>query len=153
MRSVLLIPAALQAVAMLWDEGWFHRRRGLPRWERLGHPIDTASVAACYGWLLVSRPTEPNALAVYVALAALSSLLVTKDEFVHRHLCSAGEQWVHSILFLLHPTVFLAFGILWWTGAPRWMFAAQLGLSLAFMIYQLVYWSLPWKRTPARADR
>jgi len=23
------------------DEFYFHRRRGLPRWERLAHPLDT----------------------------------------------------------------------------------------------------------------
>ncbi len=149
MRAWLFAPAALQALAMLVDEGWFHRRRGLPRWERVGHPIDTASVALCYGWLLWRRPHEPGALPVYVALAAFSCLLVTKDEFVHARHCGAGEQWLHALLFVLHPIVFLAFGALWWGGLDPLAITAQFALTLAFMAYQIAYWSPPWKRTPA----
>ena len=149
MRALLLAPAALQALAMLFDEGWFHRRRGLPRWERLGHPVDTASVALCYGWLLLRRPDEPGATAVYVALAAFSCLLVTKDEFVHARHCVPAEQWLHAVLFVLHPIVFLAFGLLWRSGAGAGPVAAQLALTVAFMIYQLAYWSLPWTQPPA----
>ncbi|MCU0687347.1 MAG: hypothetical protein MUF34_34730 [Polyangiaceae bacterium] len=147
-RVWLLAPAAAQALAMAVDEGWFHRRRGLPRWERVGHPIDTASVALCYGWLLARGPGDPGALETYVALAALSCLLVTKDEFVHARHCAPGEQWLHAVLFVLHPVVFLAFGALWREGAPAGLFAAQLALTLAVMMYQIAYWSLPWKRSP-----
>jgi hypothetical protein len=149
---ILLVPAALQALAMLVDEAWYHRRRGLGRWERLGHPVDTASVALCYAWLLATRPGEPRALPVYVALAFASSLLVTKDEPVHARQCRPGEHWLHAVLFVLHPIVFVAFGALWWSGA-RAIIATQLGLTIALMVYQLVYWSLWWKpepRIPAR---
>jgi hypothetical protein len=149
MRAILLAPAALQALAMFVDEGWFHRRRGLPRWERVGHPVDTASAALCYGWLLLRRPGEPGALAGYAALALFSCLLVTKDEFVHARHCAPGEHWLHAVLFVLHPVVFAAFGALWWSGAPPGLFALQLALTLAFMTYQIAYWSLPWKRTRA----
>ena len=48
----------LQGLAMLVDELLFHRRRGLPRWERIGHPIDTLSVLACYGVSLWLPPTQ-----------------------------------------------------------------------------------------------
>jgi hypothetical protein len=152
MLIVLLVPAALQALAMLIDEAWYHRRRGLPRWERLGHPVDTLSVALCYAWLLARRPDEPYALHVYVALAFASSLLVTKDEPVHARHCEPGEHWLHAVLFVLHPIVFVAFGVFWWSG-DVWIITAQLGLTIALMIYQLVYWSLWWKpepRIPAR---
>jgi len=38
MRALFLVPAALQALVMLGDEGWFHRRRGLPRFVDIrGH--------------------------------------------------------------------------------------------------------------------
>jgi hypothetical protein len=152
MLAVLLVPAGLQALAMLIDEGWYHRRRGLPRWERIGHPVDTLSVALCYGWLLASRPEEPRALPIYVALAFASSLLVTKDEPVHARRCEPGEQWLHAVLFVLHPMVFVAFGVIWWWG-DRWVIAGQLALTLALMLYQVVYWSLLWKpgqQNPAR---
>lgn len=153
MLAVLLVPAGLQALAMLIDEGWYHRRRGLPRWERIGHPVDTLSVALCYGWLLASRPEEPRALPIYVALAFASSLLVTKDEPVHARRCEPGEQWLHAVLFVLHPIVFVAFGVIWWSGLDPWVIAGQLALTLALMSYQVVYWSLLWKpgqQKPAR---
>jgi hypothetical protein len=152
-RALLLAPAALQAAAMLVDEGYFHRRRGLPRWERVGHPIDTASAALCFAWLLLRAPGDPHALDVYVALAAFSCLLVTKDEFVHARLCAPAEQWLHAVLFVLHPVVFLAFGLLWRRGDAAGLVAVQLALTLAFLTYQLAYWSLPWKRPPPAPAR
>jgi hypothetical protein len=42
----LFIPFALQMCCMAVDEVHFHRQRGLPRWERLGHPLDTLTVCA-----------------------------------------------------------------------------------------------------------
>src|ERR1041385_4830968 len=133
---VLVVPAVLQAMAMAADELIWHRRRGLPRWERIGHPIDTLSAAACYGWLCAVPPDRASALAVYVALAAFSCLLVTKDEPVHAKLCGAGEGWVHAFLFVLHPIVFLAFGVLWMSGAHPWLVRLELAATLAFAAYQ-----------------
>ncbi|HEX4335137.1 MAG TPA: hypothetical protein VH062_04445 [Polyangiaceae bacterium] len=144
---VLLVPAAVQAAAMLVDEGWFHQRRPLPRWERIGHPLDTLTTVACYGWLAVARPGAVADLRIYVALALFSCLFITKDEFVHARLCQPGETWLHAVLFVMHPVVFLAFGALWWSGASHVFVAAQFVLSISFAIYQVVYWNLPWKRT------
>src|SRR5438105_13033611 len=97
-----LIPFILQAIAMIFDEGYFHIRRGLPRWERIGHPVDTLSVIACMGFVLFV-PFSTSTLVGYIALAAFSSILVTKDEFVHKHHCPATEQWLHALFFTLHP--------------------------------------------------
>ncbi|MBU6446621.1 MAG: hypothetical protein KGQ49_04415, partial [Verrucomicrobia bacterium] len=77
-----LFPFALQAICMLFDESYFHIRRGLPLWERIGHPIDTLSVLICMGFVLWV-PFSKETLIVYILLAAFSSILVTKDEFVH----------------------------------------------------------------------
>jgi 2-polyprenyl-6-hydroxyphenyl methylase / 3-demethylubiquinone-9 3-methyltransferase len=144
MRALLVVPLALQAVAMAVDEGWFHRRRGLPRWERIGHPLDTLTIALCLGWLLIAGPD-----AVYVALAVGSTLFVTKDEWVHARHCSPGEQWLHAVLFALHPVVLAMFALLWWQGATT-ILAVQLALVLAFGVYQVVYWNRP--RAAVRAD-
>jgi 2-polyprenyl-6-hydroxyphenyl methylase/3-demethylubiquinone-9 3-methyltransferase len=141
MTFALAIPLALQGLAMLVDEGWFHRRRGLPRWERIGHPLDTLTIALCLGWLVVVRPDLSSALPVYVGLAIFSTLFVTKDEPVHARLCGAGEQWLHAILFVLHPVVLAAFGLLWWTGHTT-ILAGQLALTLAFCGYQVIYWNV-----------
>ena len=148
MTALLLAPALAQAIAMAIDEGWFHRRRGLPRFERLGHPVDTASVALAYAWLAAAAPTRAHA-GVYAALALGSCLLVTKDEWIHARACTPGEHWLHAILFVLHPIVFAAFGILWWTGHAVPVEAA-LAAALAFAAYQLIAWSPPWRR-PSRA--
>ena len=139
--ALALVPVALQGAVMLVDEIAFHRRRGLPRWERIGHPLDTLTVALCVAWLVATRPGS-GALTVYAALAVFSTLFVTKDEWVHARLCSAGEHWLHALLFALHPIVFAALGALWWTGEHRAVLAVQLGLVLALGAYQVVYWNL-----------
>lgn len=140
-------PALLQAAMSGFDELWYHRRRGLPRWERVGHPVDTLAAALCYGWLAVARPAQPHALAVFCVLVAVSCALVTKDERVHAGRCVAGEHALHAWMFVLHPIVFTAFGIWWWLGGARWPIEIEFGLSLAFMTYQLAYWSILWKPT------
>jgi hypothetical protein len=145
MLALLLLPAGLQALAMAIDEWVCHRRRGLPKWERIGHPLDTLSVAVCYGWLLVTQPSEPNALLVYVGLSALSCLMITKDETVHAKVCDAQESWLHAVLFVLHPIVFMTFGLIWRTGEHREIIALQCALTVAFAVYQITYWSLVWK--------
>lgn len=138
MLAACLVPVALQALAMVVDEGWFHRRRELPRWERIGHPLDTLTIALCLGWLLVA---ESHVLPVYVVLAIVSTLFVTKDEAVHARECGAGEHWLHAVLFALHPIVLAAFALLWWRG-ERTILAGQLVVTLAFMTYQVVYWNV-----------
>lgn len=139
--ALLLAPLVAQAAVMLADEGWFHRRRGLPRWERIGHPVDTLSVAVAYAWLVATAPTREN-LAVYIALAVVSCVVVTKDEWVHARVCTPGEHWLHAVLFVLHPVAFGAVGALWWTGGHGAIVGGQLLLTIAFGIYQLVYWRL-----------
>jgi hypothetical protein len=132
-----------QALAMFIDERTFHRRRGLPRWERVGHPLDTMTVLGCYVWLATAKPSAKS-LVVYVALVVFSSLFVTKDEPLHARRCSPGEHWVHALLFVLHPMVLLGAGWLWWAGRLTFL-VVPLVLTAAFAIYQIVYWNGPWR--------
>jgi hypothetical protein len=116
---------------------------------------------ACIGWTLVETPTR-SAAGVYAALAIVSCLFVTKDEFVHARRCTAGEHWLHAVLFLVHPLILASVALLWVAGHPaagtiweslpdsatavrilRWQFAA----TSAFGIYQAAYWNLPWIRS------
>src|SRR6188472_1939364 len=90
--TILLIPSALQALAMLVDESVFHRRRGLLKSERIGHPLDAVIVAACYAWLLSNPEPSERALTVYVVLAAASCILITRDEFAHARACEPTEH-------------------------------------------------------------
>ena len=151
MTVLFLAPVVLQGIVILVDEGWFHRRRGLPRWERIGHPLDTLTVAVCYGWLAVHRPGG-EALMVYAGLAFFSSLFVTKDSFVHTRLCGAGENLAHSLLYVLHPIAFLGFALLWWSGRDLWALRVQLALTIAYAVYQFVYWNLVWDQTASRLE-
>ena len=134
-----VIAAALaQGAALAVDEAWFHRRRGLPRWERLGHPIDTLSAALAVGWLAIAAPS-PHQLAIAIALALASCLVITKDEWVHARACAPGEHWLHAILFVLHPIVFACFAALWWQHVTT-PIEIQLALTITFGAYQVTYW-------------
>ena len=145
--ALLIAPLAVEAVVIATDELAFHRRRGLPRWERIGHPLDTATVVACFAVALALPPTT-GALQLYAVLAVFSCLFVTKDERVHAARCSAAEHWLHALLFVLHPIVLAAVALLWMQGATM-IIGAQLALTVGFGMYQLLYWNLPRGRRTA----
>ena len=129
---------------MAFDEFHFHYRRDLPLWERIGHPLDTLSVFIC---LILASQSSPSAshLLAYTILALFSCVLITKDEFVHTRLCSAGENWLHSILFVLHPICLLATAVIWEEGTAQKVLTAQTGVLGLYMIYQITYWNFIWK--------
>jgi hypothetical protein len=137
---------------MLMDEAWYHRRRGLPRWERWGHPLDTLTVLICYALALFRIGPQGN-LPVYLAAAVFSALFVTKDEWIHAQACSGGEMWLHACLFALHP-VLLGLAGMYMLGiggeTPGRDFfgiflAGQTSVTGLFLAYQLLYWNGPWK--------
>ncbi len=152
------LPFLIHALGMLVDEFWFHRRRGLPRWERLGHPLDTLTVIACYALVLVPIPNRAVLIA-YLAASVFSCLFITKDEWVHARHCTGGEMWLHAFLFVMHP-ILLALAGAWrfapmldarFSGDPSahaFFGAFLIGQTLmvvAFLAYQLLYWNGPWK--------
>ncbi len=158
---LILIPFVVQLIAMSIDEGYFHLRRGLPKWERIGHPIDTLSVLICFLFVLFV-PFSSGALKVFIGLAVISCLLVTKDEFVHKHHCPASENWFHALLFINHPIILTATGLIWYALLPQtklnwvveWLSQTEMlhtflivqAFSTAlFMIYQIVYWNFIWQ--------
>jgi hypothetical protein len=153
MWRLAILPFLIHAAAMFVDEAWFHRRRGLPRWERLGHPLDTLTVVACYAILLAAPPGRAGLIA-YLSAAAFSCLFITKDEWVHARHCSPGEMWLHAFLFVLHPVLLGIAGA--WRFLPpavpdpaHGFFGAfligQTAVTAAFLGYQLLYWNGPWK--------
>jgi hypothetical protein len=164
MWILAIFPFALQAICMVFDEGYFHIRRGLPKWERIGHPLDTCSVLLCMGFVLFV-PFTKTTLTAYIFFAALSSLLVTKDEFVHKEHCPASEQWLHALLFTLHPITLTCAGFIWpvvqntevtpwiarWLDQPaslKFFLQMQFATMVAFLIYQIVFWNVIWKNKP-----
>jgi 2-polyprenyl-6-hydroxyphenyl methylase/3-demethylubiquinone-9 3-methyltransferase len=98
------------------DEGVWHRRSPPSALEWLGHLLDTLVFLACLGLPLVLQPSSGH-LRLFAVLAAGSCLLVTKDELLHQRRCAAGEHWLHALLFLLHPVVLGATGLLWLAAA------------------------------------
>ncbi len=135
----LLLPLSLQAIAMLFDELYFHRKRGLKKWEQLGHPIDTFFVFLSYLFIAQTKATETN-LKVYIALCTLSCLIITKDEFVHTVECEASENWLHAMLFILHPVTFLCAGYIWMNQLNPTFLMIQPFVLFLVMLYQLFYW-------------
>ena len=143
----MCLPFLLQGLTMLVDEFHFHRARGLPLWERIGHPLDTISTLVCYllVWLL---PAGEGAFKLFLGLCIFSCLLITKDEFVHSEHCPAGENWLHSILFILHPVNFGILGYLWMSNnslLPN-LLVIQLPLMITLLFYQAIYWGILWKK-------
>lgn len=136
--SAFLIASVVQGAVILFDEFVFHRRRGLPRWERIGHPIDTLSVIICLLFLTFADRTPTNET-IYYAMAIGSCLLVTKDEWVHRKFCSAEEMWLHAVLFIMHPLVLFTAMAEWEDNRP--LFLAVAGGVFVFFVYQIVYWN------------
>lgn len=143
----LFAPFALQALAMFFDELYFHRKRGLGSWEKWGHPLDTMTVIACYVFLFFNSYSYDNAL-IYAGLSFFSCLFVTKDEFVHSELCEPLENWLHAILFILHPICFLSAGFIWaFESNLQFFITGQLIILILVTLYQIFYWSNPWKNT------
>jgi len=156
---LILIPFILQMLFMAADEFWLHRKRGLPRWERIGHPLDTLTVVLCFGWILFIQPGR-RSIAIYIGLAIFSCIFVTKDEPVHKRYCEAVEHWLHAVLFILHPITLATAGLLWpgiWNDSrslPTWIQQApafshalifvNCALMVAFGIYQIVFWNMLW---------
>jgi 2-polyprenyl-6-hydroxyphenyl methylase/3-demethylubiquinone-9 3-methyltransferase len=140
MSAFITLPLFIQGLAMLFDEFYFHRKRGLPKWERLGHPIDTLSVLLCFGYLALSTAITFNP-AIYLGLAIFSCLLITKDEFVHVEKCTASESWLHAVLFILHPVVLFVCYKIAYDPNLQFFFYIQFALAGLMFLYQIIFWN------------
>lgn len=138
--NYLYVPFILQGGAMFVDEFYFHEKRGLALWEKLGHPLDTLTVTACYSYLLWGA----GDLTTYLGLSIFSCLFITKDEFVHAEVCPPLEHWLHALLFILHPTCFLAAYYLAAQGEHTFL-GMQVLLTVVFFMYQVLRWSVRWR--------
>jgi 2-polyprenyl-6-hydroxyphenyl methylase/3-demethylubiquinone-9 3-methyltransferase len=139
------LPFVGVTLLMALDEFVFHHRRGLKRWEALGHPVDTASVLALLALAAFGEPTFGLQL-LFLGGAVFSCVLITKDEWVHVRECAAGEQQLHALLFILHPVLLFGVHALWVSGdasAVRFLRLQTLGVGL-FGLYQLLYWRKSW---------
>ncbi len=161
MYVLALLPFFLQAIVIGIDEVYFHHKRGLPKWERIGHPLDTLTVLLCM-YMVIFVPISTFTIRWYIGIAAFSCIFVTKDEFVHKHFCPASENWLHAVLFTIHPITLAMAGIIW-AGVSnyktyRWIegwltnlnflksfLVVQAILMTLFFLYQVIYWNFIWK--------
>ncbi len=63
---MLYLPFVLQGLVMVVDEFIIHEKRGLPSWERYGHPLDSFTVLAAFLFLL-NFPWSPELCSEYLA--------------------------------------------------------------------------------------
>lgn len=144
---------AIQALLMMFDEFYFHWNRVVPRFERIGHPIDTFFVLLCYFCIAFLDLNKRN-LIIYTVLAVISCICIVKDEAIHKQYCSAKEQFIHALLFVLHPIILFALFLCWpsvkgttfeiFTFQSEFLnkvFYLQLILSSFFFFYQIIYWN------------
>ncbi len=144
----------IHATLMLFDEFYFHRKRRLGLWERIGHPVDTFFTLICFILVLFFSMSKNNIL-IYLIFSIISCLIIIKDEGVHLQLCNKNEQFIHAVLFVCHPLVLLGLFLCW----PSFSSPAFPSLSLfsspllkkiitlqfisiiLFFFYQIFYWN------------
>ncbi len=125
---------------MFVDEFYFHHKRGLGRWESIGHPVDTFFFLLPFIVCLNFAPAEVSEN-IFIASSIISTLIITKDEWIHTEQSSPSENWLHSLLFILHP---LSLGVLYfyWQNDEKFLIIFQTGIISLFFIYQVVYWNI-----------
>jgi len=131
----------LSIVLMLIDELAFHANRTLPKWERVGHPLDAMTVWVCSMFALLA-PFNLKNVYVYCGLAVISCLFVTKDEPVHDLYCRKSENLLHAILFFIHPIVLWQIYGLWSFQSIHSLIWINLGLSVGIGL-QWYLWNRP----------
>lgn len=137
--KIFLTATVIQSLAILFDEFYFHRKRGLPKWEIIGHPIDTSIVIACFLFLAFAEKNPTNEV-IYYILAIASCLCVTKDEWIHHKYCSSPEMWLHAVLFMMHPLILFTAVDIWEDSRP--LFLAIAGGIFVFLLWEILYWNI-----------
>ncbi|MBY0517612.1 MAG: hypothetical protein K2P81_11920 [Bacteriovoracaceae bacterium] len=61
---------------------------------------------------------------------------------MHKDLCLATEQWLHAVLFVLHPLLLGTAAWLWLHGQEMTFLKIQGVIAVCFMLYQIIYWGL-----------
>jgi len=145
--STFLIFSTVQGVLIAIDEFVFHHRRYMPRWERIGHPVDTFTVLFCFMFLILTEPSNTHRQ-IYYGLATISCLMISKDEWAHKKYCQASEMWLHALLFIMHPLILLS-ALAEWPGNKMNLYFVGAAI-LPFFFYQIIYWNFSATRIPSK---
>ena len=147
MNYLWLTPLYFQGLIILWDDLYFHRKRGLPFFERWGHPLDTISYLAALLFPYYNLPTNLNQI-VFAAIALFSTVFITKDEFLHFKLCGSTEMWIHAMAFSLHPICLGIVGYVWIQSPQQYQQTSLFIIApiFIFLFYQVIYWNFIWQK-------
>jgi len=140
------VPFLLQGALMMVDEFYFHKKRVLPQWEKIGHPIDTFTVMLGIA-LLIFTAESTNVGGYFFVWAVVSCGVVAKDEWVHQKYCVGTEHFIHAILFVLHPVVLFSCWRLYQLNEWPAIYL-QLVLLSCFFVYQVLYWNVVKRNQP-----
>lgn len=135
---LFLVVSSLQGILMIIDEGYFHRKRGLPKWEKWGHPLDTLTVIFSFSILSFFSQNSTTEILFWTSFV-FSCIFVVKDEIIHYKVCEPGEMLLHGFLFILHPITLYCGYLLW--GVEPLLLKMFTFLLLGFFLYQVIYWS------------
>jgi len=144
----------LHSSIMLVDEFYFHIKRGLPRWERIGHPVDTLCTLVCFS-IVVFLPINIFTMIIYGIFFILSCLIITKDEAQHLKNCNKYEQYIHALLFVFHPIILINIFLSWSSFSPspipilnslsshtlKIIILFQFFSIILFLMYQIIFWN------------
>jgi hypothetical protein len=155
---VLAFLIGLHAFFMIIDEFYFHMKRILPKWERIGHPLDTLFFLACFVVVIFFSMTKMSII-FYIILSCISCVFIIKDEFIHLKHCSKYEQMLHALMFILHPVLLIILFLSWSSFTkPYFDFLQiihspiikniiwfQFSSAIVFLFYQVIYWNYLFK--------
>jgi hypothetical protein len=141
--TAMIAVIGTQALCTAVDELYCHRRRHLPKWERVGHPVDTFAFMATSAITALLAPVESN-LALFWTLAVVTMLLVTKDEWIHKQYCDGFELWLHAVMFVLHGVSLVGLAWLWQHDEGAVIRGTVPVITGLVLIYQTLYWN--WSR-------
>jgi len=159
-ENFVFILICLHAILMFFDEFLFHRKRILPRWERIGHPFDTLFILACF-FLVIFFPMTLKTISIYIIISIISSVIIIKDEPIHLKYCSKYEQILHAFLFILHPVILISLFLSWPSFTKSYFLILENFHSLflkyliyfhfisatIFFFYQIIFWNFIFKET------
>lgn len=128
----------IQGMLLVYDDLVLHQRRGLPRWERIGHPIDAFCFSLPIG--LAAWKGSETSSTLYGGLSLLSCVIILKDEWIHVGRINALEATLHAALFVLHPvTLYLAWELAK-TGQTFGLLLAWMAL-VGVVVFQIIHWN------------
>jgi hypothetical protein len=148
---IAFVAFVAQSSLIAIDEFVCHRMRTLPKWELIGHPIDTFCL---WIYLIALRFLDSSSQWPLIGTAILglvSCFIITKDEWVHKEHATAFENWLHAMLFVLHPAVVLLYYYLWYEGVEDFEPLLHMSVVLVggYFFYQSFMGLLRWRRDAA----